>query len=83
MTITLCPMLENSGHAAAIKDILERLLVDYETKAQEAVVGREAAALLDQLGGDARREMQSRMQDILAEKRGDQDRSLAIVGARL
>jgi hypothetical protein len=81
--IRLCPTLENSGHAAAIKDILERLLVDYETKAQEAVVARDAAALLDQLGGDARREMQSRMQDILAEKRGDQDRSLAIVGARL
>ena len=52
MTIRLSPILENSGHAAAIKDILERLLIEYETKAQEAVVGREAAALLNQLGGD-------------------------------
>ena len=67
MTIRLSPILENSGHAAAIKDILERLLIEYETKAQEAVVGREAAALLNQLGGDVRREMQSRMQDILAD----------------
>ncbi len=52
MTITLSPILENSGHAPAIKNVLERLLVEYETKAQEAVVGREAAALLNQLGGD-------------------------------
>ena len=82
MTITLCPTLENSGHAAAIKDILERLLIEYETKADEAVVGREAAVLLNQLGGDARQEMQSRMQDILAEKRGDRI-GHSFVGARL